>query len=56
MLICVAFVYSHFTENPTDMILGDKPLIYEVVLSHHAFLLNLLKFDSLDHVLSELVQ
>jgi hypothetical protein len=30
--MCV-FVYSRFVENPPDMILGDKPLISEVVLS-----------------------
>jgi hypothetical protein len=31
--VCV-FAHSHFVENPSDMILGDKPLISEVVLSH----------------------
>jgi hypothetical protein len=30
--MCV-FVHSCFVENPPDMILGDKPLIFKVVLS-----------------------
>jgi hypothetical protein len=33
MLLCVVFAYSHFIDNPPHMILGDKPLILEVVLS-----------------------
>jgi hypothetical protein len=35
MLVCVCvFAHSRFVENPSDMILGDKLLISEVVLSH----------------------
>jgi hypothetical protein len=33
--LCV-FAHSRFIENPPDMILGDKLLIFEVVLSHLA--------------------
>jgi hypothetical protein len=29
------FAHSRFIENPPDMILGDKPLIFEVVLSQY---------------------
>jgi hypothetical protein len=34
--LCV-FAHSRFVENPPDMILGDKPLISEVVLSQDGY-------------------
>jgi hypothetical protein len=39
MLMCCVCVFSFYRESP-DMILGDKPLISDVVLSQQGYISN----------------